>query len=82
MVPGGSGTIFWRRAFPVGLRRIERLMRLQALKARPRRRRLPSDLGERQVAAIAANVLDRTFAAPAPNRKWIADFTYVWTAES
>jgi putative transposase len=26
-------------------------------------------------------VLDRTFEAPAPNRKWIADFTYVWTAE-
>jgi transposase InsO family protein len=33
------------------------------------------------VAAIAPNVLDRTFEAPAPNRKWIADFTYVWTAE-
>ena len=64
-----------------GLHRIERLMRLQALKARPRRRRLPPDLGERQVAAVAANVLDRSFAAPAPNRKWIADFTYVWTAE-
>ena len=45
-----------------GLHRIERLMRLQALKARP-------------------NVLDRTFDASAPNRKWIADFTYVWTAE-
>ena len=39
-----------------GLHRIERLMRLQALKARPRRRRLPPDLGERQVAAVAANV--------------------------
>jgi putative transposase len=64
-----------------GLHRIERLMRLQALKARPRRRRLPPDLGERQVAAVAANVLDRTFAAPAPNRKWIADFTYIWTAQ-
>ena len=62
-----------------GLHRIERLMRLQALKARPRRRRLPPDLGERQAAAVAPNVLDRTFEAPAPNRKWIADFTY--TAE-
>jgi putative transposase len=64
-----------------GLHRIERLMRLQALRARPRRRRLPSDLGERQVAAVAPNVLNRSFEAPAPNRKWIADFTYVWTAE-
>jgi hypothetical protein len=58
-----------------GLHRIERLMRLQALKARPRRRRLPPDLGERQIAAVAPNVLDRTFEASAPNRKWIADFT-------
>jgi hypothetical protein len=33
----------------------------------PRRRRLPPDLGERQVAAVAANVLDRGFAALAPN---------------
>src|SRR6202030_1213183 len=66
---------------PCGLHRIERLMRLQALRARPRRRRLPPDLGERQVAAVAPNVLDRTFEAPAPNRKWIADFTYLWTAE-
>ena len=64
-----------------GLHRIERLMRLQALKARPRRRRLPPDLGERQASAVAPNVLDRSFEAPAPNRKWIADFTYVWTAE-
>ena len=56
-------------------------MRLQALKARPRRRRLPPDPGERQVAAVAPNVLDRSFEATAPNRKWIADFTHVWTAE-
>jgi len=64
-----------------GLHRIERLMRLQALKARPRRRRLPLDRGERQVAAVAPNVLDRAFEASAPNCKWIADFTYLWTAE-
>ena len=63
-----------------GLHRIERLMRLQALKARPRRRRLPPDLGERQVAAVAPKY-STALRAPAPNRKWIADFTYVWTAE-
>jgi putative transposase len=64
-----------------GLHRIERLMRQHGLKARPRRRRLPPDLGERQAAAVAPNVLDRAFVAPAPNRRWIADFTYIWTAE-
>jgi putative transposase len=62
-----------------GLHRIERLMRQQALKARPRRRGLPKDDGHRSV--IAENVLDRQFSAEAPNRKWVADFTYIWTAE-
>ena len=34
-----------------------------------------ADLGERPVAAVAPNVLDRAFeAAAAANRKWIADF--------
>jgi putative transposase len=64
-----------------GLHRIERLLRLQGLRARPRRRRLPPDLGERQATAVAPNMLDRSFQAPAPNRGWIADFTYIWTAE-
>ena len=64
-----------------GLHRIERQMRQQALRARPRRRRLPPDSGERQAGAVAPNVLERSFNAPAPNRRWIADFTYIWTAE-
>ena len=64
-----------------GLHRIERLMKSQALRARPRRRRLPSDTGQRISDAVSPNVLDRQFHAPAPNRKWIADFTYVWTTE-
>ena len=64
---------------PCGLHRIERLMREQALRARPRRRGLPADRGQRSV--IADNVLDRQFQAEAPNRKWVADFTYLWTAE-
>ncbi len=62
-----------------GLHRIERLMRAQALRARPRRRGLPKDDGQR--AMIAPNTLDREFHAERPNQRWIADFTYVWTAE-
>jgi len=64
-----------------GLHRIERLMRLQALKARPRRRRLPPDLGERQVAAVASQCARPQLRSARSHRKWIADFTYVWTAE-
>jgi putative transposase len=67
--------------FSCGLHKIERLMRAQALRARPRRRALPKDGGERSASAISPNVLDRQFTADQPNRKWIADFTYVWTAE-
>jgi putative transposase len=67
--------------FSCGLHRIERLMRKNAMKARPRKRRLPTDTGERVISAIAPNVLDRQFHAAVPNRKWIADFTYIWTAE-
>lgn len=64
-----------------GLHAVERLMRLNALKARPRRRRLPSDNGQRPTEGLPDNVLDRQFEAAAPNRKWAADFTYIWTAE-
>ena len=58
-----------------GLHRIERLMRHAALRARPRRRRVPSDTGVRSTNAIAPHVLNRTFDAASANRKWVADFT-------
>jgi len=62
-----------------GLHRVERLMRENGLRARPRRRGLPRDTGVR--ASVSGNLLDRAFEATAPNRKWVADFTYIWTAE-
>jgi putative transposase len=57
-----------------GLHPIERLMCLQALRARPRRRRLPKDEGDRQIATVPSNLLARQFAAERPNQKSIADF--------
>ena len=62
-----------------GLHRIERLMRLNAMRARPKRRGSPRDDGERSV--IGGNILARNIDAPGPNRKWLADFTCIWTAE-
>ena len=29
---------------------------------------------------LPPNILDRQFAATRQNQKWVADFTYVWTA--
>ena len=75
----------WRdvlaEGFSCGLHKIERLMQENALRPRPRRRGLPKDGGQRLANAVAANVLDRQFSAERPNQKWIADFTYIWTAE-
>ena len=62
-----------------GLHLIERLMQAAALRARPRRRGLPKDEGPR--SETADKVLDRQFMAEAPNQKWVADFTYIWSAE-
>ena len=62
-------------------KRVARLMRIAKLQARRRRRRLPADTGVRAEHRIAPNLLDRQFDAPAPNQRWVADFTYLWTAE-
>jgi putative transposase len=64
-----------------GIHRVERLMRREKLIARPRRRRLPFNVGPRSEHSIAPNVLNRQFAAAAANCRWVADFTYLWTAE-
>lgn len=64
-----------------GENRVARLMRLADIRAKPKRRRRPPDVGARPEHSIAANVLDRQFDAPSPNRKWAADFTYIWTGE-
>lgn len=66
--------------FRCGRHKVERLMRQQALRAWPRRRQKPIDRGG-GIRSVAPNLLDRTFNAPAPNQKWVADFTYIWTAE-
>lgn len=64
-----------------GLHKIERLMKAQALRARPKCRAKPTDRGNRSEVTIGSNLLDRQFVADAPNKKWVADFTYIWTAE-
>jgi putative transposase len=45
--------------FACGLHRVERLMRVNGLRARPKRRGLPKDDGTRSI--IADNLLDRDF---------------------
>src|SRR5205085_12693779 len=56
-------------------------MRVARISAQCKPRRKPSAVGMRPEHSIAPNTLERDFTAPGPNRKWAADFTYIWTAE-
>lgn len=64
-----------------GENRVARLMHGAGIRAQAKPRRRPEDAGMRPEHSIAPNVLERDFAAPGPNRKWAADFTYIWTGE-
>ena len=63
-----------------GTRRVARLMRAAGLVGCHRRRRTRTTVAD-PAAAPAPNLLMRDFAAPAPNRLWIGDITYVATWE-
>ena len=70
----------WDQGETCSENRVARLMQKAGIKARHRRRRHPGQVVE-EVHAIAPNLLDRQFEASAPDQKWAADFTYVWTGE-
>lgn len=57
---------------------VERLMRAQGWVGALRRKKVRTTIGD-EAAARAADRVDRRFWAPAPNRLWCADFTYVKT---
>jgi len=71
----GGGTAAADRAFSLPLARLTRERRKPG-KAGDLGASCGPICGERQAGAVAPNVLSRTFEAFAPNRKWIADFTY------
>ena len=60
---------------------VARLMRKAKIRARIRRRYVPRTTDSRHERPVADNLLQRDFAAAAPNRKWLADITYVPTGE-
>jgi putative transposase len=60
-------------------KRVARLMRASGLVARRRRRfRVPKPS---TALATTGNVLDRQFAALAPNRRWVTDITFLTTVQ-
>lgn len=66
--------------FRVNPKRVRRLMLREGLRAR-RPQRFVRTTDSRHNLATAPNVLERHFAAVAPNRVWLADITYVPTDE-
>jgi putative transposase len=64
----------------VGRKRVARLMRGMGLSAR-RKRRFRRTTDSAHAFPVAPNLLGRDFTASAPDRVWLADLTYIWTAE-
>jgi transposase InsO family protein len=64
----------------VGVNRVARLMRHHGIQGR-HKRRIPRTTNSKHSLPLAPNLLDRQFTAPAPNRVWLADITYVPTDE-
>lgn len=67
-----------RLGMDAGRDQVARLMKAVNLQGATREKTIrttrPADL-----AARPADLVERTFAAAAPNRLWVADITYVWT---
>jgi putative transposase len=62
----------------VGRNRVIRLMRVQGLRARARKRFKSTTMSNHD-QPVAANVLDRKFEADAPNQRWVGDTTELRT---
>ena len=65
-----------RQGLRTSRKRVARLMRQQGLAARVRRRYRPTTMSDHD-QPVAANVLERNFAAATPNATWVADTTEV-----
>jgi transposase InsO family protein len=64
----------------VGRKRVARLMREEGIEGQ-RKRRFRVTTDSRHSHPVAENHLNRDFTAPAPNKIWVSDITYIWTRE-
>ncbi len=70
-----------RQGIKCGKNRVARLMRLHGIQGRIRRRSRPVTTQRAEGALAVPNMLAQDFAANRPNEKWVADITYIDTAE-
>lgn len=78
----GARKVWWQlRREGVGVARctVERLMSREGLQGAVRGKKRPTTIPDNGQADRAPDLVDRDFSSPAPNRLWVADFTYVAT---
>ncbi len=66
--------------YSVSKARVERLMHHHGIRAN-HKRRFKATTDSRHTLPVALNVLNRQFTPEAPNTSWVADITYIATAE-
>jgi putative transposase len=60
---------------------VAKIMKQQQIKAKTRRRFVPRTTDSAHQQPVAKNLLERKFVAEEPDRKWVADITYIPTGE-
>lgn len=69
-----------REGYFIGKKRVERLMQEMDIQAVAKRKyRATTDSSHTK--PVAENHLNRNFSPDKPNTAWVADITYIWTAE-
>lgn len=68
-----------RRGVDVGRDRVARLMRQEGLEGVRRGKRKRTTIPDEAALERARDLVQRDFSAPAPNRLWVADLTYIRT---
>lgn len=68
------------RGLRLGEKRVARLMRAGGIRAK-QKRKFKATTNSKHCHPVAPNLLERDFEASAPDRKWVADITYIPTRE-
>jgi len=66
------------RGLLCGKNRVARLMRINGIAARTKRR-FKATTNSGHCLPVAPNLLNKRFVAAGPNKIWVSDITYVWT---